>query len=367
MSALQLTGINKKYDNQVVVSNLDFSVVAGELVSLLGPSGCGKTTLLRIISGLADADGGHVFVDGEDLTNVRPHQRNIGVVFQNYALFPHLTVGENIAFGPKARGDSRSSINTIVSDMLKRVKLDGYADRSIGALSGGQQQRVAVARAIATRPRLLLLDEPLSALDRKLRESMQVELRQLLRDEDMTAVFVTHDQDEALAMSDKIAVMNNGQIEQFDSPQTLYNSPQSHFALTFVGLSSRWKAEIKSLHDSNQVKVITQCGNIFNAKCNSGVRVGDSVIVAVRPEKIMINDPAETNNCNRISLKLKQTVFRGASRIIHFASQQGSHYPVIAEASSHSPTYIKDGDPAILTWRVDDTIVFPLSSAGGVG
>ena len=211
----------------------------GEFVSLLGPSGCGKTTLLRIVAGLLGVDRGSVKLDGQDITALPPHKRDVGVVFQNYALFPHLSVAENVAFGLKARGRGAGETREAVARFLDLVHLADFADRSVRALSGGQQQRVAVARALAVRPKLLLLDEPFSALDRKLRETMQIDLRRLLRELGTTSVFVTHDQDEALTMSDRIAVMNRGAIEQLDTPEAIYRRPATAFALEFVGLSSR--------------------------------------------------------------------------------------------------------------------------------
>ncbi len=212
---LDVVDVAKWFRATPVLQGLGLQVRAGEFVSLLGPSGCGKTTLLRIVAGLLAADRGRVILDGADITRVPAHQRNVGVVFQSYALFPHLSVAENVAFGLKARGTPAAEIGATVGRVLALVRLADHAERSIFALSGGQQQRIAVARALAVRPKLLLLDEPLSALDRKLRETMRMELQHLLRDLGITAIFVTHDQDEALVMSDRIAVMNAGRIEQF--------------------------------------------------------------------------------------------------------------------------------------------------------
>ena len=239
MSFLDVAGAEKSFGAATVLGGVDLGVAKGEFVSLLGPSGCGKTTLLRIVAGLLGVDRGTVKLDGQDITALPPHKRDVGVVFQNYALFPHLTVAENVAFGLKARGRGAGETREAVARFLDLVHLADFADRSVRALSGGQQQRVAVARALAVRPKLLLLDEPFSALDRKLRETMQIDLRRLLRELGTTSVFVTHDQDEALTMSDRIAVMNRGAIEQFDTPEAIYRRPATAFALEFVGLSSR--------------------------------------------------------------------------------------------------------------------------------
>jgi ABC-type Fe3+/spermidine/putrescine transport system ATPase subunit len=215
---LSIAGARKSFFGTRVLDNVNLGVKRGEFVSLLGPSGCGKTTLLRIVAGLLQPDAGAVRLDGEDIIGKPPHRRDVGVVFQNYALFPHLTVAENVAFGLEARRASREHTWATVARFLELVHMGEFADRSIRVLSGGQQQRVAVARALAVRPKLLLLDEPFSALDRKLRETMQIELKRLLRELSTTAVFVTHDQDEALMMSDRIAVMNRGAIEQLADP-----------------------------------------------------------------------------------------------------------------------------------------------------
>jgi putative spermidine/putrescine transport system ATP-binding protein len=216
---LIVRNVSKRFGTTTVLDRVDLTIRRGELVTLLGPSGCGKTTLLRAIAGLAQPDQGQVELAGRDITLVPPHRRNVGVVFQSYALFPHLTVAGNIAFGLKVRGRARAEIEAAVERALSLVKLEHLAKRRISALSGGQQQRVALARAIAVEPDVLLFDEALSALDRKLREEMQVELRRLLQNVGATAIFVTHDQDEALTMSDRVAVMNKGRIEQLAEPR----------------------------------------------------------------------------------------------------------------------------------------------------
>ena len=236
---LVIGNVSKRFGLTTVLDRIDLTIGRGELVTLLGPSGCGKTTLLRVVAGLTQPDNGQVELAGRDITRVPPHRRNVGVVFQSYALFPHLSVAGNVAFGLKVRGRQRSEIDAAVGRALSLVKLEHLGPRPIASLSGGQQQRVALARAIAVEPDVLLFDEALSALDRKLREEMQVELRRLLQDVKATAIFVTHDQEEALTMSDRVAVMNKGRIEQLAEPRELYLRPASLFALNFVGLSTR--------------------------------------------------------------------------------------------------------------------------------
>lgn len=365
VSALHLTGIVKRYGAQVVVDGLDFSIRSGEFVSLLGPSGCGKTTLLRIIAGLTESDAGRVVVGDTDVTSLPAHRRNIGVVFQSYALFPHLTVGENIAFGLKARGTKGAELALGVSQALKAVQLSTLADRPISALSGGQQQRVAVARAIATRPRLILLDEPLSALDRKLRETMQIELRQMLRDAGMTAIFVTHDQEEALVMSDRIAVMNHGRIEQFDAPETIYTQPSTSFALNFVGLSSQWQGEVSHVSES-LLTIQTSCGAIVAPiSALPGVAVGAHVLVGVRPEMIRLESgephfpPGDGAPCNRLAVTVGETVYLGSRRLVYFEAQDGVA-PAMAEVPTNQGRGPARGDRMQLSWPMAHTLVYPM-------
>ena len=230
-------GVAKTYGGATVLDEVSLEMRRGEFVALLGPSGCGKTTLLRIVAGLVAPDRGSVRIDGRDVTGLPAHRRNLGVVFQSYALFPHLSVAENVAFGLRVRGASGAERRDRVAECLALVRMETLADRSVKALSGGQQQRVALARALAIQPDVLLLDEPLAALDRKLREAVQVELRQLLRRLGITSVFVTHDQDEALVLADRIGVMQAGRMIQLSTPAELYERPGSRFVLDFVGRS----------------------------------------------------------------------------------------------------------------------------------
>src|SRR6185437_7711672 len=229
MADIELRNISKSYGGTKVIDNLNLSVGSGEFVTLLGPSGCGKSTTLKAIAGLVQPDAGAVLVDGKDVTSVPVNRRNIGMVFQSLALFPHLTVGENIMFGLLRRGASKAEAKRRAADALDLVRLSDYFHRNPSQLSGGQQQRVALARAFVSKPAMMLLDEPLSALDRKLREDMQIEIRQLTRQLGVTAIFVTHDQHEAIVMSDRIAVMNLGRIEQIDRPEIVFEKPRTPF------------------------------------------------------------------------------------------------------------------------------------------
>lgn len=235
MSKLELKAINKSFGSSHIVNNLDLQIKDGEFLTILGPSGCGKTTTLRMIAGFEMPDNGKVLLNNQDITNLPPYRRNVNTVFQNYALFPHLNVEENIAFGLHQLKMSKSDINKRVDEMLELVQMQAFKTRKPFEMSGGQQQRVAIARAIAPDPEILLLDEPLGALDLKLRKQMQFELKQLHKDLNKTFVYVTHDQEEALTMSDRIAVMNQGIIEQLSDSQTLYNYPKTKFVAGFIG------------------------------------------------------------------------------------------------------------------------------------
>jgi putative spermidine/putrescine transport system ATP-binding protein len=299
--------------------------------------------LLRIVAGLLAADRGSVRLDGVDITGRPPHRRDVGVVFQNYALFPHLTVAENVAFGLKARHRAASDIEPTVKRFLELVHLTEFAGRSVRALSGGQQQRVAVARALAVRPKLLLLDEPFSALDRKLRETMQIELRR-------TAVFVTHDQDEALTMSDRIAVMNSGQIEQLATPEQIYRSPETAFVLEFVGLSSRLAGKVVGPADDGIIAVETSVGRLFG---RGSFVAGSDVVVAVRPERIAVNQPGD----NLVRANLSDAVFQGSKVQLHFASNDRDR--LLVETADLPGGLPAPGTSLQLSWSRGDTLIYP--------
>ncbi|MEL6264411.1 MAG: ABC transporter ATP-binding protein [Pseudomonadota bacterium] len=344
---LDVAAISKAFRGTRVIEGLDFRVARGELVSLLGPSGCGKTTLLRLIAGLAEADGGEIMIGGRRVTRVPAHRRNVSVVFQNYALFPHLNVADNVAFGLKARGRAAGEIGPLVAEALDLVRMDSFADRPVAALSGGQQQRVAVARALVVEPDLLLLDEPFSALDRKLRETMQVELKTLLRRRGITAVFVTHDQDEALAVSHRIAVMNHGRIEQFATPATLYARPATAFALEFVGLSTRLAGRVSAMRDG-VVEVETAAGLI---RAPGDLAPGTPVTLGVRPELVRPG----TQGGNVIAARVADVMFVGSKTHLHGAAAEGDvilcEMPGIAETPP-------PGAEASLAWDIADTLVY---------
>ena len=352
---LRVRGVSKQYGPATVLDRVDLAVAPGELVTLLGPSGCGKTTLLRAIAGLVMPDQGEVTIAGRDVTRMPPHKRNIGVVFQNYALFPHLNVRDNIAFGLRIQGMAKASIADTVQRYLGLVHLAHLADRPISALSGGQQQRVALARALAVQPTVVLFDEALSALDRKLREEMQVELRQLLREIGGTAIFVTHDQDEALTMSDRIAVMQSGRIEQYAEPKAIYAEPATLFAMSFIGLSTQLKGRVINQGSDGLADIDTQAGPV---RAKAPFANGAKVIVAVRPEHMGI---VPLHGSNSIVGRLRMAVFHGAHSMLHVDAANGALLLAQLSGGSDIP---EAGAAVALYWPVEQTFVYPDPETG---
>mgnify|MGYP000879682237 CR=1 FL=1 len=302
-SLIDLEHISKSFDGEIVLDDLNLSIKENSFVTLLGPSGCGKTTTLRIIGGFAQADTGRVIFDGKDISNLPPNKRNLNTVFQKYALFPHMNIAENIAFGLKIKNKSKAYIDDKIKYALKLVNLSGYENRNINLLSGGQQQRIAIARAIVNEPKVLLLDEPLGALDLKLRQDMQYELIRLKNELGITFVYVTHDQEEALAISDRIAVMKDGIIRQIGSPQDIYARPYDAFVSTFIGHSNLFHGTLKSADGGYKV-VFNDGYSIFMDNISSEAKDGEEVVISVRPEEFSISE-------NGIDCKILSRVFLG--------------------------------------------------------
>jgi len=336
------------------VDNVAVNIQPGEFFSFLGPSGCGKTTILRMISGFISPSQGVIRIGGKDMKGQRPNQRPTALIFQNLALFPLMPVWENIAFGLEARGAPKAEIAATVKTFVTLVHMEALADRSVKALSGGQQQRVAVARALAVRPKLLLLDEPFSALDRKLRETMQIELKRLLRELGTTAVFVTHDQDEALAMSDRIAVMNRGRIEQLDTPTAIYARPATAFALEFVGLSTRLAGKVIGIEPDGVIVIDTAHGAL---RGHGAFAVGSPVVVGVRPERIAFG---AREGANTIAVELMDMVFQGSRVQAHFVSPDD--HPIMIESAGELPAGLAPGSPTPISWGIADTLIYPAAS-----
>lgn len=300
MNLIEIKDLKKVFGDNEVLKGIDLYIRENEFLTLLGPSGCGKTTTLRIIGGFESATSGQVYFDGKDIKDIPPYKRNINTVFQRYSLFKHLNVADNIAFGLKLKKTDKNTIDSEVKEMLRLVNLSGYENRSIDSLSGGQQQRVAIARALVNNPKVLLLDEPLGALDLKLRKSMQDELKRIQRSVGITFIYVTHDQEEALTMSDTIVVMNEGEIQQIGTPIDIYNEPENRFVAQFIGESNIIDAvavEDKKVNFSN---------HLFNS-LDTGFELNEDVDVVIRPEDIEVVDKEN----GMISGIVKELTFKG--------------------------------------------------------
>ncbi len=315
---LTLDGVTHSYGAGLAVDNVTLEVKGGELVALLGPSGCGKTTLLRIVAGFIQQTNGKVIIGDRSIDELPPNRREIGIVFQNYALFPHMTVAENIAYGLAARGESRAVQADRVKEMLATVRMEGFADRKPRQLSGGQQQRVALARALAIRPRILLLDEPFAALDKNLRLDMQIEIKRLQRQFALTAIMVTHDQDEAMSIADRIAVMSQGKIEQLGSPVEIYDEPTTLFVNNFIGSSNLMKGRVEAV-EATGYRVSLDNGAAWSLSSRERFEPGAPVLVSVRPEQMMLADEAAPD---RFPVELKLSLPIGGA-LIHDVTAPG--------------------------------------------
>lgn len=316
MSRVRTVDLCKKFDENAVVKHLNIEIQSGELVTILGPSGCGKTTTLRMIAGFIDQDMGEIFFDDEEMTKVPPHMRNVGYLFQRFALFPHMNVYENIEFGLKMNKILKPEREKRISDILELMKIENYAKRKHSELSGGEQQRVALARVLVLRPRVLLLDEPLSSLDAKLRNELKYEIRNLQKTAKITAIFVTHDQSEAFSISDRIYVMQEGLIQQVGTPLELYSTPRSVFVADFLGKNNFLNAKI-SMIDKETGRIIANASDLsivvrYLERC----RHGDSVVVSIRPEDIHVMDRNEKRYVNEFEGRVRRVVFDGATVLL---------------------------------------------------
>ena len=354
MAEVVLRNIVARYDQFLAVDNISLTIGSGQFVTLLGPSGCGKSTTLRIIAGLMRPTSGAVLFAGRDVTVANAADRNIGMVFQSLALFPHMTVAENVAFGLKMRGMTPAAIEKRVKRMLEMVQLGQFVNRYPSQMSGGQQQRVALARAIAVEPSILILDEPFGALDRKLREAMQVELHQLTREMKMTALFVTHDQEEALMLSDSIAVMNKGRIEQYGTPQEIYAAPTTQFVADFMGMTNFLQGRVAD--QNNGSSDISVGERTVKTSEFASLSTGAYVTLAVRPEKIVLSAvdvPAQA----AIEGTIRQVTYHGdASRIV--LSLKDGETMVAVETNDRKSGDRSVGSKVWAHWAPEDMRVF---------
>jgi spermidine/putrescine ABC transporter ATP-binding subunit len=352
---VSLTGLEKDFGTVGAVQGVSLDIAAGEFLTLLGPSGSGKTTTLMMIAGFESPSAGDITIDRKSVVGVSPHKRNIGMVFQNYALFPHLTVADNIGFPLKQRGIGRAERTKMVKQALDLVRLPGYDGRYPKQLSGGQQQRVARARALVFNPRLLLMDEPLGALDKQLRESLQLEMRRLHADLGITFIYVTHDQEEALTMSDRIAVMNEGRIAQLGCPEDLYDRPCNRFVASFLGESNFLPGIVHGFQDKDIV--VAECGGtMVRAIAPSRPSRGDKVMLTMRPERVRFADGISTPALNRMAATVTEAVFAG-ERCRYLLTAPDGTPMVLKEASGSSIRRRAVGERAEIAWAAADTVV----------
>lgn len=348
--AVSLRNVTKSYGDSVVVRDLNLDIAAGEFFSLLGPSGCGKTTTLRMIGGFVDPTHGVVSLHGKNVTDLPPNRRDVNTVFQSYALFDHLSIWENVAFGLRRRRVAKAEMKQRVGEMLELVQLTGRDKDKPTALSGGQRQRVALARALVNRPSVLLLDEPLAALDLKLRKAMQVELKRIQREVGITFVFVTHDQEEALTMSDRIAVMSDGKVHQCGTPEDIYEHPTTRCVADFIGTANLMTGTYAG-------KGITLSGGVeLPTGALAGCAVGDEVSVAVRPEKVWLSDLTE--DMVQTDGVLKATVYSGATTTYMFEIAPGVEISVLEQNLHRARTEERwvDGERVRLGWHTEHSL-----------
>ena len=359
MSRVLLTRVVKKFGDFTALKSLDLEVKEGEFLTLLGPSGCGKTTTLRLIAGFLTPTSGTILLGDEDVTRVAPQHREIGMVFQDYALFPHLTISDNIGFGLQERGYPKDKIRQRVDELLDLIQLPEVHDRYPSEVSGGQQQRIAVARAVAYPPRVMLMDEPLGALDLKLREAMQVELRRIQQELGITTVYVTHDQTEAMNMSDTIVVMNLGEIEQMGSAEEIYNNPKTSYVANFVGQVNTLPGRLLGRSDG-VVTVGTDIGE-FRCAAQDGAAEGSAVMIAIRPESIRLESgasgtsgvsDASDGTMNRVSGTVSTRRFAGNLVSISVSMEDGS---TMTLEDHPRDLDVQPGEQVTLAWRVSES------------
>jgi len=355
--AVELRGVSLRYKGVAALNGIDLAIRPGEFFSLLGSSGCGKTSTLNVIGGFIDPGDGDVLIEGRSMRHVPAHRRPVNTVFQSYALFPHMTVAENIGFGPRMKGKNRAEIASLVEEALRLVSLAGMQERRPNQLSGGQQQRVAVARALVNRPSVLLLDEPLGALDLKLRKQMQLELSRIQREVGITFVYVTHDQEEAMTMSDRIAVMDKGNVVQVGTPKEIYEQPVSLFVADFIGASNVLPGEIVAL-DKDLASVRLNAGAVIRVRAG-GLRQG-RVSVVVRPDHMrLVASAPEGARENSVVGRISKSAFLGTHLQVAVRLENGQEIAITRNLSeAESPSSFAIDDPVQVTWPVARSLCF---------
>jgi spermidine/putrescine transport system ATP-binding protein len=361
MSEVRLEGVTKAFKETVAVDDVSFAIEEGEFFSLLGPSGCGKTTTLRMIGGFEEPTSGQIFLGGEEVSDLPAYKRNVNTVFQSYALFPHLDVAENVAYGLKRRKVAGAEIEQRVAAMLELVDLPGHGARRINQLSGGQQQRVALARALVNRPQVLLLDEPLGALDLKLRKQMQLELKRIQQEVGITFIYVTHDQEEAMTMSNRIGVMSAGKMEQIGAPAEVYERPATEFVAEFLGASNLLDGDVEG-RDGDLTKVRLRAGSVITIPSEHVPSQGGSVRVGIRPEKLQIGTSGSTSGAtNSVEVTVMMSTYTGVSTFYECRTDDGTKIDVYSQNLGDAPTP-KPGERVTLTWHPEHT--FAVATAG---
>jgi spermidine/putrescine transport system ATP-binding protein len=354
---VRLERVTKDFGETVAVDDLSLDIAVGEFFSLLGPSGCGKTTTLRMIGGFEEPTRGTIYLRGRDVTDLPPHKRDVNTVFQSYALFPHLNVFENVAFGLRRRKVASEDIETRVGRALKLVDLEGFEKRKPGQMSGGQQQRVALARALVNEPEVLLLDEPLGALDLKLRKQMQLELKRIQQEVGITFIYVTHDQEEAMTMSDRFAVMRSGRIEQIGPPEDVYENPQTEFVASFLGASNLLDGELKE-QTNGATSILLAGGDLVHLPSDRApFGKGVTVKVGVRPEKITIgpdDGSALSSGWNAVSGLLRMSTYIGVSHQYKVEGPGGHELTVWVQNLGTEPAP-RPGERVRLSWQWEHT------------
>jgi putative spermidine/putrescine transport system ATP-binding protein len=355
-ATLAISHLSKRFGAVVAVDDLNLSIDGGEFITLLGPSGSGKSTTLMMIAGFDHPDQGEIYIGAQPVVRIPPHRREIGMVFQHYALFPHMTVAENVTFSLKQRRIAKSEMSARLAETLEIVRLRGYEARFPRQLSGGQQQRVALARAIIFRPRVLLMDEPLSALDKQLREELQFEIKRLHRQLDITFIYVTHDQREALIMSDRIAVMKEGRLEQLGTPTDLYDRPATRFVATFIGESNLLEGTVTAI-DADRITV--NIGGIaVSAIASGGQEIGARATLAIRPEKIVIREPGmtpPTMDLNALSARIRDVTFVGEMHRYVLELAPGTTI-VMKQEHRYGVPMKEPGERVMVEWHMQDTL-----------
>ena len=357
-------GVRKTFDGEtLVVRNLDLDIYRGEFLTLLGPSGSGKTTTLMMLAGFETPTAGEITLEGRSLARLPPHRRDIGMVFQNYALFPHMSVAENVAFPLSVRGVGRDESERRVRRALGMVRLEGYEARRPNQLSGGQQQRIALARALVFEPKLVLMDEPLGALDKQLREEMQLEIRHLHERLGVTIVYVTHDQSEALTMSDRIAVFHRGVVQQLDTPTALYEEPRNAFVARFIGENNRLPGTVES-HSGGACVVRLACGARIAARCADVGAAGTPAIVSLRPERIALCAPGTANGAdNRVAARVRELIYLG-DHLRARIELPGSESCMVKLPVTGAGAELREGAQVEAVWQASDGLAFAPEADG---